>query len=332
MSAKSYLVTGGMGFIGSALVRRLVEDGYSVRVLGKHLSKSPERLEDLANDFQFIGADIRDGEAVEKAMDGVDGVIHLAAITATKSFYDRPDEVLDVGVRGMVNVIDGCMKNSIGELIVTSSSEVYQTPMNIPTDESEPLKIPDPLNPRYSYASSKIVSELMAINYGRKYFHRVLICRPHNVYGPDMGWDHVLPNFITRMKKLCDEHDNKNDGNPIIFPIMGTGQETRAFEYIDDYVDGMIIMMDKGEHLGIYHIGNNEETTIADAARAVGEFYGRDIKILPTEGITGGTSRRCPDISKLEALGYKPRFKFRDGLPIMARWYDRHSDKAPELK
>ena len=95
----------------------------------------------------------------------------------------------------MISVLDACRHHGIRELVLASSSEVYQTPPGIPTPENVPLSVPDPLNPRYSYGGGKIICELMAINYGRQGFDRVLIFRPHNVYGPDMGWEHVLPQF-----------------------------------------------------------------------------------------------------------------------------------------
>ena len=93
-------------------------------------------------------------------------------------------------------------KNKIKELYIASSSEVYQTPIKIPTDESEMLKIPDIYNPRYSYGGGKIISELLGIHYGKKHFKKLVIFRPHNVYGSDMGNDHVIPQFINRMKKI----------------------------------------------------------------------------------------------------------------------------------
>ena len=84
--------------------------------------------------------------------------------------------------------------------MLASSSEVYQTPPQIPTDEDAPLAVPDALNPRYSYGAGKLISEVMAINFGRKFFERVLIFRPHNVYGPDMGFEHVIPQFALRFQ------------------------------------------------------------------------------------------------------------------------------------
>ena len=99
----------------------------------------------------------------------------------------------------MINVIDACRKQKVGRLMLASSSEVYQTPPHIPTDETAPLTVPDVLNPRYSYGAGKLISEVMAINFGRKFFERVLIFRPHNVYGPDMGFEHVIPQFALRL-------------------------------------------------------------------------------------------------------------------------------------
>ena len=191
---------------------------------------------------------------------------------------------------------------------------------------SVPLVISDPLNPRYSYAGGKILCELMAINFGRRHFKRVLIFRPHNVYGPDMGWEHVLPQFVWRMKNLCD---TTND-DPVPFPIQGTGKESRAFVFIDDFIDGLWLMMERGEHLGIYHIGTTEEVTILEVANLVGEIYGRSVKVIPGVLREGGSLRRCPDVSKLAALGcYRPRYRLRDGLPLLARWYDENAHKTP---
>jgi nucleoside-diphosphate-sugar epimerase len=196
----------------------------------------------------------------------------------------------------------------------------------VPTDETAPLSVPDVLNPRYSYGGGKLISELMAINYGRKYFERVLIFRPHNVYGPDMGFEHVLPQFALRLKKLADSQAT----GTLRFEIQGSGEETRSFCYIDDLVDGVMAMREKGEHLGIYHVGTLEEVTIADVAHRVAKAAGRDIEIVPGKLQAGGTPRRCPDISKLAKLGYKPRVTLDEGLRPTVDWYWRNSDLAPK--
>ena len=323
MNKRKFLVTGGTGFIGAALVKRLVSDGHSVRVVDDNSRGAISKLGDVINDIDFIEADIRDAEAVAKSAKGIDILIHLAFINGTEFFYSKPELVLDVGVRGMLSVIDACRKNCIGELVLASSSEVYQTPTVVPTDETTPLSIPDVLNPRYSYAGGKLISELMAINYGRNGFDRVMIFRPHNVYGPDMGWEHVIPQFALRAVDLI----KANPEGTIEFPIKGDGCQTRAFVYVDDFINGVICMLDKGRHLNLYHIGNPEEISIGAVAEKVVECFGRHARIIAGSSPAGETPRRCPDISKLRKIGYEPRVTFAEGLIPTVRWYMSNAHK-----
>ena len=181
MSAWRILVTGGSGFIGSALFKALLGRGDTVRVLDDNSRGALRRLAGVERDIEFVGGDIRDAAAVDAATRGIDEVHHLAFVNGTATFYSAPDLVLDVGVKGIVNVIDACRRHGVGRLVLASSSEVYQSPPRVPTDESVPLVVPDPLNPRLSYGAGKIISEMMVINHGRKHFERVLIFRPHNV-------------------------------------------------------------------------------------------------------------------------------------------------------
>jgi nucleoside-diphosphate-sugar epimerase len=320
------LVTGGSGFIGSGLVKALVQAGHSVRVLDDNSRGRPRRLAQVEKDIDFVGGDVRDADAVAGAAQGMDEVHHLAFVNGTEFFYSQPELVLDVGVRGMVNVIDACRKHNVGTLVLASSSEVYQTPPQVPTAEDAPLSIPDPLNPRYSYGGGKLISELMAINYGRKFFERVLIFRPHNVYGPDMGWEHVIPQFALRLHRMTQAQKS----GALRFDIQGSGQETRSFCFVDDLVAGVLAMRDKGEHLGIYHVGTMDEVTIADLAKRVAKAAGREIELVPGPLQAGGTQRRCPDISKLARLGYKPRVPLDVGLKTTLDWYWRNADLAPK--
>ena len=328
MHTKSYLVTGGSGSIGANLANSLVVDGYRVRVLDDNSRGAPRRLSGIEKAIEFIPGDIRDSDAVARACRGVDAVCHLAFVNGTEFFYSKPELVLDVGVRGIVNVIDGCLAAGVRELILASSSEVYQTPPETPTPETIPLVISDPLNPRYSYGGGKIISELMALNYGRRYFDSVRVFRPHNVYGPDMGWEHVLPQFVMRMRKLVAETPR----GTIAFPIQGSGEETRAFVYIDDAVDGIRTVMDRGGHLEIFNVGTENEARIADVARLVGSVFGREIEIIPGRLQPGSTLRRCPDISKLQALGFAPNVTLEAGLPRLANWYIENADLFPNLE
>jgi nucleoside-diphosphate-sugar epimerase len=326
MSGARILVTGGSGFIGSGLVKALVAAGNHVRVLDDNSRGSPRRLKDIARDVEVIDGDVRDAEAVARAAQGMDEVHHLAFVNGTEFFYKMPELVLDVGVRGMINVIDACRRHGVGTLILASSSEVYQTPPKIPTDESVPLSVPDPLNPRYSYGAGKLISEIIAINFGRKFFQRVLIFRPHNVYGPDMGFEHVIPQFALRLDTLA----KAQPAGRLRFPLQGRGEDTRSFCFIDDLVTGVIVMREKGEHLGIYHVGTTEEVTIAELARRVAGAGGREIELVAGPPAPGGTPRRCPDISKLAGLGYKPRVTLDQGLKPTLDWYWRNADLAPK--
>src|SRR5256885_11475539 len=245
-----YLVTGATGFIGSALVRALLKSGNDVRALDNESRGSRHRLSDVESQIERVHADVRDPAAVGRAVQDVDAVCHLAAVNGTEFFYTQPELILEVAVKGMLNVLDACVVHGVGNLFVASSSEVYQTPAQVPTDETVALSIPDPLNPRYSYAGGKIISELLTLNYGRKKLQRAVIFRPHNVYGPDMGWEHVIPQPTLGLPKLCQ----KSKGT-IVLPIEGSGQETRAFVFIDDLIAELMKVMEKGEHLGIYNIG-----------------------------------------------------------------------------
>lgn len=301
---KKYLVTGGTGFIGRALVRALVERGDSVRVLDDESRGNCKFLADIAKDVEFITGDVRDSDDVMLAAYKVDCIVHLAYINGTAAFYTKPDVILDVAVRGISNVLNAAIKNGVREFSLASSSEVYQTAPTFPTDENVPLSIPDVLNPRYSYGGGKIISELMAVNFGRKYFQKCTIFRPHNVYGPHMGTAHVIPQLIERIRDL--------QGNRL--QIQGTGEETRAFVYISDFTNGLLRVLDQGEHLNVYNIGNPEEVTIAELAREIGWLFEREIEIVPGELQPGGTLRRCPDISKLKKLGYRPMVSLLRGL------------------
>lgn len=313
---KKFLVTGGTGFIGSGLVKGLLNAGAQVRTLDNDSRGARRKLGDVANHVEIITGDVRDPAVVRKSVRGMDCVCHLAYINGTEFFYEKPDLVLDVAVKGMMNVLDACIAEGVRNIILASSSEVYQLPPVVPTDEKVPLIVPDVLNPRYSYGGGKIISELLVINYGRKYFDRAIIFRPHNVYGPDMGWEHVIPQFSLRMNKLFAGTQGIVD-----FPIQGTGAETRAFVYIDDFVAALLRVIERGEHLNIYHIGTSQEVTIGKLAEMTARCFNREIRIVPGQLLPGSTPRRCPDVSKLAGLGFVPQVDLASGLAKTVTWY-----------
>ena len=148
----------------------------------------------------------------------------LRPCRAPQNFYEIPDAVLDVNLRGVLNVAQACAVEDVRRLVFSSSSEVYGIPSEFPTPESAPLVVPDPTNPRWSYGASKIAGELVVTHTARRHGFESVILRYHNVYGPAMGWDHVVPQFISRL--IRDEE----------FTVQGDGSQRRAFCYVDDAV------------------------------------------------------------------------------------------------
>lgn len=315
---RQILVTGGAGFLGRSLVRELLSEGHAVRILDDNSRGSLKKCKNPGQRLEVIMGDIRNPKKVRQALDGIDTVFHLAYINGTEFFYTRPEEILEVAVKGLVNVLDACKAEGTRELFLASSSEVYQNPPCVPTDESAPLSIPDVLNPRYSYGGGKIISELLALNYGRKNFERVVVFRPHNVYGPDMGREHVLPQFSLRLQDLFRKHPT---GVPD-FPIQGTGEETRAYIHIRDFTRGLLMLLEQGRHREIYHLGTEEEISAADLARmASREGFGRKIRVVSGPLRPGSPSRRCPKIDKMRALGFTQQVSLKEGVRETVRWY-----------
>ena len=304
LKKKCFLVTGGTGFIGSNICKLLVKNGHKVLVYDNNSRGSLNKISNIKNKISFIKGDIRDRAKLFKNLRNVDAVVHLAYINGTKYFYTKADLILDIAVKGLVNVIDGCIKNKIKEIYLASSSEVYQTPLKIPTDENEMLKIPDVFNPRYSYGGGKIITELMGIHYGKKFFKRMIIFRPHNVYGKDMGNEHVVPEFINRFKKLKRKQ----------FKIQGSGQEIRSFIHIDDFISAFELIVKKGKHLNIYNIGTSEKVRIKELAYKIAKIVDKKIILKKSKLQKGGTKIRLPDISKIRKLGFKPKFDLNKGL------------------
>lgn len=306
---KKILITGGTGFIGSGITKYLVNQGHEVTVLDNNFRGKSSRISKVIKKIKFIKGDIRNRELVFKSLKNINCVIHLAFVNGTRFFYERPIEVLEIGVKGIVNVIDGCIKHKIKEIFLASSSEVYQTPNKIPTDETEMLKIPDIYNPRYSYGGGKILTELMGINYGKKYFKRMIIFRPHNVYGNDMGNEHVIPELIKKIKK--------NNQKKMNLKIHGTGNEIRTFIHIQDFVEAFGYIFKKGKHLEIYNIGTQKKIKIKDLVKLIGKKLNKKILIKKKLKAVGGTSIRCPNTQKINNLGFRAKISLSNGLDIL---------------
>ncbi len=307
---KTCLITGGTGFIGSALTRLLLERGFNVRVLDDNSRGNFRRLTDVMDSLDIREGDIRNADLVSKSLLGVDVVLHLAYINGTINFYERPREVLDVAIVGMQNVLEAMKVNNVPELYLASSSEVYQYPDVFPTPEAVPLVVPDPFNPRYSYGLGKIVQEFMSIH-ADTFLRRLAIFRPHNIYGPDMGFQHVIPELCA---KIVAEKSNK-------IVLKGDGLQSRTFCHISDFVQGFGLLLNADIERETFNLGTREEVTISHLAEVIASSLGRQIEFSTSIAPTGETNRRVPDISKIESLGFSQSIKLEVGVRDYCDWY-----------
>lgn len=320
-----YLCTGGAGFLGSAITAALLDKGHQVTVLDDFSRGRPDRLAGLG--CEAVEADVRNSWDVTQAAQGCDAIIHLAFVQGTSVFYGEPRQVLDVAVRGMTSVVQACENTGIRELMLVSSSEAYEVPDVFPTPETTRLVVPDPLNPRFSYSGGKIISELMAVAWQRTgVLDRVMILRPHNIVGPDAGTGHVVPHFAQRMNRLArmpEYNGTVTVTQPIPFPIQGTGQETRSLCWIGDFVNQVMLVLEKSPAgTEIYHLGQQDERTVEQIARQVAACYNREIKVVPGTLLKGSPNRRLPDTRKLRALGYLPEpVSFEETIRRTVTWY-----------
>lgn len=307
-------VTGAGGFIGAYLTRQLLRQGHEVIAIDNFVRGRESRLDALKGDIRPANLDVRDTDALTAIFKGVDAVFHLAAVNGTENFYTRPQLVLDVGVRGAIAVSEACIAAGVPDLVVASSAEVYQTPTVVPTPEGIDMVIPNSLNPRYSYGGSKLISELIAFNYCRDKLDKVQVFRPHNIYGPDMGWKHVIPQLIEKCQIAAADGTRRVE-------LQGDGSETRAFCFVDDVVDGIVTMWEKGDTMNVYHIGSMEEMPIRTLAELVAGSVGGAVEFVSGPAAEGGTPRRCPDIAKMRGIGYEPKVTLTEGVARTAEWY-----------
>lgn len=321
------LITGGAGFVGYHLAKYLAERGDNV-VICDNFARGREDADfnDLLSkpNVELVICDLTKTEELEKLGNGYDYVYHLAAINHTGLFYKMPDEILRVGILATINILEWMKsKNKEGKIMFTSSNEAYAGIMEafgnlpIPTAEGVPLVISDPYNPRWSYAGTKIIGELLFIHYSKINKFRMSIVSPHNFYGPRAGTGHVIPDFIERILKK---------ENP--FYIYGS-EDTRSFCYIDDAIVQMVAVMETKKTDGeTIFLGREKETKIIDLAQTlfnVADYHPTIIIGRPSP--KGSVRRRRPDLSKLYALtGIKASVSLEDGLRRTFEWYKKNSD------
>ncbi len=319
------LITGGAGFIGFNLLRKLADDSSNEIHICDDFSK--QKCDDEFDMFlknhhnvKLFHYDLTDGTIYENLDDDYTQIYHLAAVVGVKYADECPDQVIRINTLSTINLLEWAKKIKSVKILFASSCENYAGSLNqniipIPTPEEIPLTIENIKIPRYSYAGSKILGELAMINYSRIYGFETSIVRYHNIYGPRMGFVHVIPEFSLRL--LHKE-------NP--FKIFGS-EQTRTFCYVDDAVNATIGVMESDKtNMEVVNIGDDKyEIVIKNLAEKlfkIADYY-PEIEEMPSP--LGSVGRRCPSISKLKNLvGYSPKVNLDEGLLETYNWYKKN--------
>jgi nucleoside-diphosphate-sugar epimerase len=325
MSGARILVTGGAGFVGFHLVQRLLRDEPNRILIVDDLSRGsvdPE-LKSLLDDERVAlqHADLTAPDAWGRLGDGYDEVFHLAALVGVRHVVERPQDVLRVNALATLHLLDWFVAGGGERLLFSSTSEAYAWTnhfheLPIPTPEDCPLSLTELDNPRTSYAASKIFGEVAVHQFCRSQGKHFVVVRYHNVYGPRMGADHVIPELYLRAAASAE---------PL---VVYSPDHRRAFCYISDAVEATVSAIRSENASGLtINVGNDqEEIAIRALAQRILAVSGlqRELVFRPAEH--DPVVRRCPDLTRARALlGYEPRVDLDSGLASTISWYEGRS-------
>lgn len=321
METKKCLVIGGAGFIGMNIVKKLAEkDNYNITI-GDNFSrgKKDEYLNSIIkkNNIKVVSADFTDSSSFKELESDYDYVYMLASVVGVEYTQKIPNELIRINTALIFNTLEWIKHTDCKKILFTSTSECYAGTIEafnyeIPTPEDVPLCIEDITHPRFTYAVTKMLGESGFMNYSKIYKFECTVVRYHNVFGPRMGFKHVIPQVVQRFL---------NNEDP--FKVFGHNQ-TRSFNFIDDAVIGTIGAMESKNTNGeIFHIGDmNSEITIEELVHYIGDLMNYKGNYESQEAHSGSVSRRCPNTQKAERVfGYKPKVKWKDGVSKTVKWY-----------
>ena len=308
-TSRKALVTGGAGFIGSHLVRRLLREGYSVRVLDDLSTGKESNLEEVKRDVELTVGDIRDLEMVSKAALGASCIWHQAALASVPRSVKDPAQTHGVNATGTLNVLLAAKAKSVPRVVLASSSSVYGETPTLPKVETMP---PCPISP---YAAQKLTNELYAKQFHLHYGITTVCLRYFNVFGPRQDpngpYAAVIPCFVKRIR---------GGEAPL---IHGTGEQSRDFTYVDNTVEANLLASN-AEGVGgeAFNIATSQPITIQHLAESVAEWLGWDGGIDHGPARPGDILHSYADISKArELLGYEPQVGFDEGLNRTLKWF-----------
>lgn len=312
------VVTGGLGFIGSHVVDRLIEDNYNVTVLDDLSSGQLDNLDThLSNSsFRFVKGDIGDRAKVEEALTGADTVIHLAAIVSVIRSILEPELIHQVNVMGTLNLLDECIKRKISRFVFASSAAVYGRCSNLPLNEEY---LTDPLSP---YAAAKVAGEAYCQAYYATYGLDTVILRFMNVYGPRTS----AGLYSGVMIKFADAIANKKP-----LTIYGDGEQTRDFTYVSDVVEAIILALNQSEASGeIFNVGTGVQKTVNQLADLFIDLCDSKPQIRYRRARKGEVKHSYADVSKAKRiLKYHPKIDLPTGVERFLKWYRSRTLQNP---
>jgi len=312
MPTRQALVTGAAGFIGSHLTERLLAQGHTIIAVDNFDDFYDPRMKRRNiescfknENFRFIEADIRDVDAMDKAIgDGVEVIVHLAAKAGVRPSIADPLLYTDVNVNGTTVLLHSARKHSIDKFIFASSSSVYGNNEKVPFSEDDNVDFP--ISP---YAATKKAGELICHTYHHLYQIHTTCLRFFTVYGPRQRPDLAIHKFASLIEQ----------GKPI--PVYGDGTMMRDFTYINDVIDGVVSAIEKCAGFNIYNLGESRPITVNELVGKIEESLGKNAvkEFLPAQ--PGDVERTYADVSKaVEQLGYKPQTTIEAGLARFVEW------------
>jgi dTDP-glucose 4,6-dehydratase len=312
LTGKKIFITGGAGFIGTNIIKRLIDNNEIVvydTLQRDSITNSP--LKNHPN-LRLIQGDVLDKEKVEEAMQLAEIVIHLAAVAGIDTVVKSPTTTMKVNLIGTYNVLEAARKRNIEVFIDFSTSEVYG-PRAFKTDENDNTSTGPVGENRWTYSTSKLAAEHLTHSYYREFGLPAISVRPFNIYGPGQVGEGAINNFIGNALK------GEN------LKIFGSGDQVRAWCYVDDIVDVVLLCLENKDAIGnVFNVGNPGGTIttlgLAEKIIALGRS-GSKIEFVDREGYAD-VELRIPSIEKAKKiLGYEPKIGLKDGLAKTIEWY-----------
>jgi UDP-glucuronate 4-epimerase len=315
-NTQKILITGGAGFIGSNIAKRLMDRGDQVVIIDNfndyydpQLKRDRIKIFLKGYKFRLYKGDIRDAKLVEKIFktEKIDKVIHLAAMAGVRSSISDPKLYFDVNVMGSLNLLEAAARYKIKNFVFASSSSVYGNNKKLPFSETDPVDTP--ISP---YAASKKTDELIAHVYHHIHGLNVTALRYFTVYGPWGRPDMALFLFA----------DSITNGRPI--NVFNRGKMSRNFTFVDDIATGTITVLDKGKGYGVMNIGGDREETLLRYIEILENNLGKKAKkkMLPLQ--PGDVPKTVADIRQLKSLGWKPKTRIEEGIKKFVEWYKEY--------